>query len=897
MREKIVQLVNVIRGMPDEPLKESAPEYYGLACVVTDEMCDVALVMDLRIYMTAAQVAEKCGKTEEETYKLLMELEDIGIIESHPHEGGDWRQDKFMLLIFVPGVFELMVADIPQVEAHPEIGAAFEEYTRIRMGRMVPNVPRGYGPMRVIPVQTALDGQTRVASHEEISYWLDRYDPSIAVGDCECRISRRLAGEGCGHLEKDMCVIVGPTAESTIRTGKTRRITKQEALDIFKKAEENGLMHQVTNIDGVDKIFAICNCCRCSCFALRTSQYFNTPNLSNCNYVAKIDKDNCVACGQCVETCPGDALKLGQKLCTKTPITVPKTILPDDHEWGRDKWNPEYRDNRVTVAETGTAPCKTVCPAHIAVQGYIRLAAQGKYREALELIKKENPLPAVCGRICPHNCENECTRGDFDQPIAIDDIKRFIADQELRADRRFVPEKLKNYSDKKVAVIGSGPAGLSCAYYLALYGYDITVFEKEEKLGGMLTLGIPSFRLEKDVVEAEIDILREMGVKFKTGYEIGKDTTIKKMRTEGFKAFYLAIGAQAGRKLGIAGEDADGVIAGVDFLKHVNLGKGEKLHGKVVVIGGGNVAIDVARTAIRQGAASVDMYCLETENEMPALPEEIEEAKAEGIVIHNSCGPRHITAENGKVTGVEFKECTCVFDVNGKFAPQYDECKLSSAPADFVLMSVGQSIAWGNMLRYTAVELGRSDTALADELTYQTAEPDIFVGGDVYTGPKFAIDAIAAGKQAAISIHRFVQPGQSLTIGRDRTRLKSIDKENIDKAAVEESYDTTPRQKPAHNSANEKSYKDTRTTLTEEQLKMETARCLGCGCTIIDTDKCLGCGLCTTRCKFDAIHLEKIAEVPLSLYEEAPMVYASRFVEREDAIAAREAAEAAGDNK
>ncbi len=892
MREKIIQLVNLIRSMPDEPLKETAPEYYGLECVVTDDMADVALGMDLRVYMPTEAIAERCGKSVEETHEHLLKLEDIGIIESKVENG----VEEFILLIFVPGVFELMVADLPQVEEYPQIARAFEEYTRIRMGRMVPNVPRGHGPMRVIPVQAALDGQQRVASYEEITYWLDKYDPSISVGDCECRISRRLMGEGCGHLEKDMCVIVGHTAESTIRTGKTRRITKQEALDIFKKAEENGLMHQVTNIDGPDKIFAICNCCRCSCFALRTSQYFNTPNLSNCNYVAKLDKEKCVACGQCVDTCPGDALQLGQKICTKEPIVVPETITPDDHEWGRDKWNPEYRDNRVMVAPTGTAPCKTTCPAHIAVQGYIKLAAQGKYLEALELIKKENPLPAVCGRICPHNCENECTRGDFDTPVAIDDIKRFVADQEIKAENRFVPERLRDFRDKKIAVIGSGPAGLSCAYYLALTGYSVTVFEKEKKLGGMLTLGIPSFRLEKDVVEAEIEVLRQMGVEFRTGVEIGKDNTIKKMRYEGFSAFYVAIGAQAGRKLGIEGEDAQSVIAGVDFLKHVNLGEGEKLSGNVVVIGGGNVAIDVARTAVRQGAGAVNMYCLESASEMPALPEEIEEAQAEGIAISNSWGPKRIVAENGKVTGVEFKKCVSVFE-DGKFAPKYDENETITVAADYVLVSVGQSIEWGDLLKYSAVELGRGNTADADELTYQTAQSDIFVGGDVYTGPKFAIDAIAAGKQAAISIHRFVQPGQSLTIGRDRRNYTAIDKSNIDKDAVVSGYDNTPRQKPAHDTKNDKTYKDTRVTFTEEQLKKETERCLGCGATIVNETKCLGCGLCTTKCKFDAIHLEKIAYVPLSLFEEAPMEYATRFVEREDAIAAREAREAEAASK
>lgn len=891
MREKIAKLINLIRGMEDAPVKETHPEYYGLECVVTDDMADVALGMRLREYMGVPEIAKNCGKSEEETHNLLLQLEDVGVIESKVENG----VEEFVLIIFVPGVFELMVTNSMQVEKYPQIGRAFEEYTKIRMGKLVPNVPRGYGPMRVIPVQTAIDGTSRVASYEELSYWLDKYDPSIGVTDCECRITRRIMGEGCGHLEKDMCIMVGHTAESCIRTGKARRISKQEALDILKTAEENGLMHQVTNIDGTDKIFGICNCCRCSCLALRTSQYFNTPNLSNNNFVARIDAEKCTACGQCVETCPGDALRMGQKICAKEIPESPERITPDDHEWGRDKWDVDYRDNRHTIDQMGTSPCKTTCPAHIAVQGYIKLAAQGKYMEALELIKKENPLPAVCGRICPHPCEDDCTRGCFDDPVAIDDIKRFIADQELRAENRFIPKKLHDYSDKKVAIIGSGPAGLSCAYYLALDNYSVTVFEKEEKLGGMLTLGIPSFRLEKDVVEAEIDVLRQMGVEFKTGVEVGKDTSIKKLRSEGYKAFYIAIGAQAGRKLGIEGEDAEGVIAGVDFLKQINLGKGKKLSGNVVVIGGGNVAIDVARAAIRQGAETVNMTCLENSEEMPALPEEIEEAKAEGIIINNCWGPNRIIAENGKVTAVEFKKCVSVFE-DGKFAPKYDMCEIRKVPADHVIMSVGQSIEWGDLLNYTAVELGRGNTALADELTFQTADPDIFVGGDIYTGPKFAIDAIAAGKQAAISIHRFVQPGQSLTIGRDRRVFKSIDKDNIDRDAVVAGYDNTPRQRPSQNLKNAGTYKDIRVTLTEEQLRRETERCLSCGATVVDEYKCLGCGLCTTRCKFDAIHLERVYDAEMPLYEDTPMVYMSRFAEREEAIAAREAREAADDN-
>ncbi|OPZ59551.1 MAG: Glutamate synthase (NADPH) small chain [Deltaproteobacteria bacterium ADurb.Bin510] len=507
----------------------------------------------------------------------------------------------------------------------------------------------------------------------------------------------------------------------------------------------------------------------------------------------------------------------------------------------------------------------------------------GKYREALELIKKENPFPAVCGRICPRGCESECTRGDIDQPLAVDEIKKFIADKELHEATRFVPKKMHDYG-KKIAVVGAGPAGLSCAYYLSIDGYKVTVFEKQQKLGGMLTLGIPAFRLEKDVVNAEIDILREMGVEFKTGVEVGKDVTIPELRKQGYEGFYLAIGAQGGRKLGLEGEDAKGVIAGVEFLRDVNLGKEVKLKGNVIVIGGGNVAIDVARTAVRSDAKQVEMYCLESRAEMPALDEEVEEALSEGIVINNSWGPKRIVVEGGKVKGVEFKRCVAVFDQNGKFNPRYDLNDTKFVEADFVLLSVGQSIEWGGLLEGTKVVLNPNRTAHADGFTYQTAEPDIFVGGDAFTGPKYAIDAIAAGKQGAISLHRFVQPGQSLVFGRDRREYKMFDKDNL----VVEGYDNTPRQQAGHTPAeNRKSFKDTRLTFTEEQMKKETERCLGCGAVQVDEYKCVGCGVCTTRCMFEAITLRKVKDAWGSEFETLPLKVAPYMAKRVSKIAVK----------
>ena len=609
----------------------------------------------------------------------------------------------------------------------------------------------------------------------------------------------------------------------------------------------------------------------------------NAPDVIRSNYVAEVTPENCVACGQCVEYCNSNALVLGQKLCDSLKPEEEETISPRDHMWNQDRWNHDYRINRENVAKSGTAPCKTECPAHIAVQGYIKLASEGRYLDALELIKKENPLPAVCGRICPHKCEDACTRNKIDDPLAIDEIKKFIADQELNAETRFIPEKIQHY-DKKIAVIGSGPAGLSCAYYLAVHGYKVTVFEKEQKLGGMLTLGIPSFRLEKNIIDAEIDVIRELGVEFKTGIEVGKDVTIKELEEQGYEGFYLAIGAQGGRKLNIEGEDAENIVSGVDFLKAVALDNPIKLNGNIVVIGGGNVAIDVARTAVRTGAETVNMFCLESREEMPALEEEIAEAEAEEIKINNSYGPKRIIVENGKVTGVEFKKCISVFDENHKFNPKYDENDTIIVPADFVLLSIGQSIVWGNLLDGIDLECRPNGTVVADGFTFATNIKNIIAGGDCVTGPNFAINAIAAGKAGAESLHRSVWPGQSLIIGRDRRDYHSIDINNVELAG---GYDTTPRQRPLHIEENEKTFKDTRATFTEEQLKKEANRCLGCGAVQINQEKCLGCGQCVVRCKFDAIHLKRKYNEDGCTFEQLPIKLAPYVVKRAMKIVAR----------
>ena len=841
------------------------PEYWGLDGMLTDEMVDVALKMGVRKPKTIAQMMKLTKMEREPLEKLLDEMSWLGLLE-YNWENLDGKnpghEKRWVLPLFVPGSAEFLNMRRSQIDEHPEVAAFFERMTMLPLEKITPMVPPGGAGigMHVIPAEKAIETENEAISLEKISYWLHKYEGKYAKSMCSCRASRAKLGEGCGDDVENWCIGVGDMADYIVETQRGQYITYDEVMEIFKKAEDNGFVHQITNIDGEEKIFGICNCNVNVCNALRTSQLFNTPNMSRSAYVARVETDQCVACGRCVENCPAGAVKLGQKLCTKDGfIEYPRQELPDEVKWGPEKWAIDYRDkNRINCHDTGTAPCKTACPAHIAVQGYLKLAAQGKYREALQLIKRENPFPAVCGRICNRRCEDACTRGTVDQAVAIDEVKRFIAQQDLDAATRFVPEKVIPKVDgefgEKIAVIGAGPAGMSCAFYLAEKGYRPTVFEKEERPGGMLMNGIPSFRLEKDVVEAEIDILREMGVEFRCGVEVGKDVTIAQLREEGYQGFYVAVGLQSGGRLNIPGGEAQGVQAGIDFMRHVNSGPCSKMSGRVVVIGGGNIGADVARTALRCGADSVDLYCLEGYEDMPMGEEDRGECEREGITIHAGWGQTEIVEQDGKCAGIRFRKCLSVKNAEGRFDPKFDDAVTEETACDMVLYCIGQKVEWKALLTGTKVEFNPNGTVKADPVTYQTAEPDIFVGGDAYTGQKFAIDAIAAGKQGAVSLHRWVQHA-TLTIGRDRRQFIELDKENA--LIAIDSYDNTPRQQIGYNEALRKTFRDERIAFTEEQVKKETARCLGCGASIVDPNKCIGCGICTTKCAFDAIHLHR----------------------------------------
>ena len=845
-----------------EKLTEDCPEYWGLVNVLDDEMVDIALSMKQRVPMTLEEIAKAAGRSDTKALEdKLQEMSCIGLLEYNWENPQHKKQ--YLLPLFVPGAAEFFNMRKDFVDEHPEVCDFFERMSRLPLEKVTPMVPLGGAGigMHVVPVEKAIPADSQSVSIEHLSHWLKKYD-TYTVGVCSCRRSQTVRGEGSGDLADLWCIAVGDCAKYSIETGKDgHEATYEEVMEVLQRAEDEGYVHQITNIDGEDKIFAICNCAPGVCYALRTSQLFNTPNLSRSAYIAHVDKEKCVACGKCVEVCPAGAAKLGQKLCTKNgPVEYPKHELPDDNHWGPDKWDEDYRDNNMkNCYDSGTAPCKTACPAHIAVQGYIKMAAEGRYLDALKLIKQDNPFPAVCGSICNRRCEDACTRGTIDSPVAIDEIKRFIAEQELKAETRYVPARrtyrasTEDYAEH-IAVIGAGPAGMSCAYYLANMGYPVTVFEKNPVPGGMLTLGIPNFRLEKDVVNAEIEVLREMGVEFKCGVEVGKDVTLDELRAQGYKGFFLGIGAQKSSALRIPGEELEGVFGGVEFMREVNLGSKPAIGDKVAVIGGGNVAMDVCRTAVRLGAKETYVVYRRSEDEMPADKMEVAEAKEEGVKFLFLNAPAEIIGEDGKVKALKVEVMELGEpDEKGRRKP-VGTGKFETIEVSAVIGAIGQKVDLGGIAP-EGMTFNKNGTIIADAVTLQTSQPDVFVGGDVYTGPKFAIDAIAAGREAAISLHRYVHPGQSLTLARNRRDFIELDKSNL--AIAVESFDNSSRQVPGHDAKKAKSFSNDRMAFTEEQVKKEASRCLGCGATVVDENKCIGCGLCTTKCEFDAIHLRR----------------------------------------
>ena len=544
-----------------------------------------------------------------------------------------------------------------------------------------------------------------------------------------------------------------------------------------------------------------------------------------------IDISKCTSCGECANVCPIE--------------------VPSEQDFGIATRKAAYKKyaqaipGAYAISKRGTAPCKATCPAHVSIQGYIALINQGKYREAVELFRDAHPFPGVCGRVCHHPCEGACTRNDYDEPLAIRELHRFLADWEKQEDEKILPKAAEEKRDEKVAVIGSGPAGLAAASFLARKGYGVTIYEKLPVAGGMMAVGIPEYRLPRDMLQREIDIIRDQGVEIKTGVTFGKDITFDSLKADGYSAVFMAIGLHKGRSLGIENEDAEGVLQGVDFLRETALGNDVPVGKDVLVIGGGNVAIDVALTAKRKGAENVTMVCLEKREEMPAWEHEIEEALESDIKIVNSYGPKSFFINNeNRFSGIEFKTCTNVFDPEGRFNPEFDESACEAFFGDTLILSIGQATDASDLEGQNVPMNARG--LEGDPVTLQTNMEWVFSGGDAFYGPKSVVDAVACGKEAAESIHRYIN-GQDLHEGREKEW--TYDKPDV----INEPHKDRVPVRCLDPEARECNFLEVSFGYNEQEAQAEADRCLKCGI-------CSECYQCVKACLADAIDHEQTVQ-------------------------------------
>ena len=631
----------------------------------------------------------------------------------------------------------------------------------------------------------------------------------------------------------------------------------QAALDIAKAGFKAYLVEKTPTVGGhmlqYDKTFPTLDCAACigtpKMVAVGQDPNIELLSLSEVEEVSGfignfkvrvrkkaryVNEEKCTGCGECATVCP--------------------VSRPNEWDVGTLQRKAIYRPfpQAVPIAygieKMDRGPCVQTCPAGTNAQGYVALIKQGNYEAAVNMILERLPFPGTLGRICPAPCESVCRRREIDDPVSIRILKRFAADQ---IDWETFPTPIVEVKEDKVAVIGAGPAGLSAAFFLARMGYPVTAFESLPYAGGMLRAGIPDYRLPPQVLEREIAYIQRngAGVDIKLGVTVGDDITIEQLFEQGYKAVFAATGAHRDAKLRIEGEDAQGVLSAITFLRDQNIHGKARVGKRVIVIGGGAVAMDAARVALRTGGQDVRIYCLEQPDEMPAFPDEIEGAVQEGIEIFNGWGPAEFHVDGGRVSGVTFKKCTQVFDEQKRFRPQYEQSNTIDDEADTVLVAIGQATDPSFLADTKDVELTRWGTPEADPITLATSRPGFFVGGDLNTGPALAIEAVNEGREAAMSIDRYIR-GVDLTEGRPaRPRGENW-------APIPELTDPTPRFEPKwlDGDARKTSFDEVEEGFTEEQARAEAERCIACGA-------CSECLACVDQCEAKAIEHDQQDEI------------------------------------
>jgi NADPH-dependent glutamate synthase beta subunit-like oxidoreductase len=793
--------------------KPGAPESEAILGILrirfTPEEAEAALILG-PAPRSLSELVQSSGRDREALHTILEQMADKALVYKQTKTKDGVTEEMYRLFPTAVGLWETSFAKGERNPTQEKLGHYWQQYYVEGWGEEM--VSQGIPFLRVIPVATSIAPDREIYSYEKASELLKKWE-YICVLHCPCRMSAALDGKGCGK-PTETCFHFGNLAKFFVEKGFAREVTQQEALEILDMTDKAGLIHSVVNAKEMG--VSMCSCCTCCCTQYRAVEEFGRPMaVEKSRFAAEVDVDKCLACRRCEQRCMPSAFSLKE---------VKKEGDGDRH----------------------MPPCEEACPAGINVPGYVALIGAGRELEAYNLILKNNPFPAVCGRVCTHPCELQCTRNKVDKSVAIRHLKRYITDTVFE---NYTPEAVKALpkNGKSVGIIGAGPSGLSCGYYLSLLGYDVDVYESQPIAGGVLAYGIPEYRIPRAVLEKEIKMIEKAGVKIHLNTEIGKDVHFDQLRKK-HNALYIAIGTQSSKMAGIPGEDLSGVHNGLDFLRAVSLGNAPEVGKKVVVIGGGNVAVDTALTALRKGAQKVSIVCLEQRNEMPAFEEDILEALEDGIELINGFGPRRFLGSNGKVSAVEFMRCTRVFDENGAFVPIYDPADSCTLESDTVIVSIGQapdlSFAEG---------LSTGGRLAADPITHMTSMEGVFAGGDLVRGSNVAIAAIADGKNTARSIDIYLGGKGELNTGIE------VDIPEPDLTVLPYLGDRYPLER-LDKSIRVCSFDEVVQGYSRENAIGEAKRCLRCDKRLrefVDQQKCMGCGLCVAPCPGEAISLKE----------------------------------------
>ncbi len=897
LRKKIIRLSKLFSGKLSRYYRINAEsyEYRILSILLTEKQADVALAAGLRKERTVSVLSRKSGYTIEEVTRVANDLAELGLFST-------WMDDgtrKYYMDAFFPATMINVLTNKTVVANHPELGELYDKYAA-KLDDMFPdNRAVGTGMVRVLPVQDSVsidssaaavrigtqddddddesdesDGSDEsaegisdddgiVSKYEKISFYLNKAN-RFCLSSCACAVARRLTCEGDGFIEDDKCLHLDRMAEYYIETCRGREISRQEAFDFIRKTDAAGYLHVLVNTYGRGRALTICTSKYSTCFGLRGAISRGTYASVASNFIAGYSESDCIACKECMKKCPTNALRMSSRfsMADIQKILSPKRRRENEAE------HIDYRDSFEECDKSGTSPCISFCRLQMPVQSFLELTKAGEYEKAYGLMLENNPFPSITSLLCVCKSERNCLRFRMDEPVAIKDIERFLSEKCSGTYPLPNTQKIDGGTyDDRIAIIGSGVAGMSCAYFLAKKGYRPVIFEKQRIPGGALATHVPAYRIKRDVVEQEILKLERMGVEIRCGISVGEDITIDELRNAGFRAFLVAIGMQKGEIMPAAGNDADGIYTGMDYLRKLNMNEITTHKGAVVIVGDGIVAFSIARSIIRKSGNDVFLFTSCRREEIDMELEELLNTESEGVEIVNGWAISEVLNTDGRVSAAVFKKIVRKnpYDISRGDEEDddddaYDDEDTRTIECATLIYAGQQKVDWCGLDKQFGVEVNpENDLPTINERTLETSAPGVFVAGEMAEGEFGAADSINEGRLAAESIHRYLRQGQNLVAGRRKGNYSPVNKDAVNYQTID--YVRVQRINADYEKKhmNRRNFSLGKKTYTEDQAKLESSRCLNCGKVAYDDGKCIGCGQCVVKCPTGAIWMEKRA--------------------------------------